>query len=140
MKIWRYQKWLDFWNKLTSGSTNRQIFGAAVTVGIGTGLVKVASVGKELVVAWKFGTAGDLDAFLIALVVPFLITNVIASSFNAALIPTYIRVREQSGIKAAQKLFSGSPSLESGTVGNHNGINAGYCTAVSAKDGGRLQC
>ncbi|MGB8690241.1 MAG: lipid II flippase MurJ [Microcoleus sp.] len=108
MKIWRYQKWLDFRKKLTSGSTNRQIFGAAVTVGIGTGFVKVASVGKELVVAWKFGTAGDLDAFLIALVVPSLITNVIAGSFNAALIPTYIRVREQSGIKAAQKLFSGA--------------------------------
>lgn len=117
MKIWRYQKWLDFWNKLTSGSTNRQIFGAAVTVGIGTGLVKVASVGKELVVAWKFGTAGDLDAFLIALVVPFLITNVIASSFNAALIPTYIRVREQSGIKAAQKLFSGAIAWSLGLLG-----------------------
>jgi putative peptidoglycan lipid II flippase len=71
MKNWRYQKGLDFWQKFTSGSTNRQIFGAAVTVGIGTGFVKVASVGKELVVAWKFGTADDLDAFLIALVVPF---------------------------------------------------------------------
>ena len=117
MKIWRYQKWLDFWNKLTSGSTNRQIFGAAVTVGIGTGFVKVASVGKELVVAWKFGTAGDLDAFLIALVVPFVITNVIASSFNAALIPTYIRVREQSGIKAAQKLFSGAIAWSLGLMG-----------------------
>jgi len=117
MKIWRYQKWLDFWKKLTSGSTNRQIFGAAVTVGIGTGFVKVASVGKELVVAWKFGTAGDLDAFLIALVVPFVITNVIASSFNAALIPTYIRVREQSGIKAAQKLFSGAIAWSLGLLG-----------------------
>jgi putative peptidoglycan lipid II flippase len=117
MKIWQYQKWLDFWKKLTSGSTNRQIFGAAVTVGIGTGFVKVASVGKELVVAWKFGTADDLDAFLIALVVPFLITTVIAGSFNAALIPTYIRVREQEGIKAAQKLFSGAIAWSLGLLG-----------------------
>jgi putative peptidoglycan lipid II flippase len=117
MKIWRYQKWLDFWKKLTSGSTNRQIFRAAVTVGIGTGFVKVASVGKELVVAWKFGTADDLDAFLIALVVPFLITTVIAGSFNAALIPTYIRVREQEGIKAAQKLFSGAIAWSLGLLG-----------------------
>lgn len=117
MKNWRYQKGLDFWQKFTSGSTNRQIFGAAVTVGIGTGFVKVASVGKELVVAWKFGTADDLDAFLIALVVPFLITNVIAASFNAALIPTYIRVREKSGIKAAQKLFSGAIAWSLGLLG-----------------------
>jgi putative peptidoglycan lipid II flippase len=117
MKNWRYQKGLDFWQKFTSGSTNRQIFGAAVTVGIGTGFVKVASVGKELVVAWRFGTADDLDAFLIALVVPSLITHVIAGSFNAALIPTYIRVREQSGIKAAQKLFSGAIAWSLGLLG-----------------------
>jgi putative peptidoglycan lipid II flippase len=117
MKNWRYQKGLDFWQKFTSGSTNRQIFGAAVTVGIGTGFVKVASVGKELVVAWKFGTGDDLDAFLIALVVPSLITHVIAGSFNAALIPTYIRVREQSGIKAAQKLFSGAIAWSLGLLG-----------------------
>jgi putative peptidoglycan lipid II flippase len=69
------------------------------------------------VVAWKFGTGDDLDAFLIALVVPFLITNVIAGSFNAALIPTYIRVREQSGIKAAQKLFSGAIAWSLGLLG-----------------------
>jgi putative peptidoglycan lipid II flippase len=92
-------------------------FRCAVTVGIGTGFVKVASVGKELVVAWKFGTADDLDAFLIALVVPFLITTVIAGSFNAALIPTYIRVREQEGIKAAQKLFSGAIAWSLGLLG-----------------------
>ncbi len=98
----------DYWQKLTSGSTNRQIFGAAVTVGIGTGFVKIAAVVKELVVAWKFGTTDVLDAFLIALLVPSFIINVIAGSFNAALIPTYIRVREQEGIKAAHKLFSGA--------------------------------
>jgi putative peptidoglycan lipid II flippase len=108
MKNGLHQKYLAFWNKLTSGSTNRKIFGAAITVGLGTGFVKVASVVKELVVAWKFGTADELDAFLIALVVPFFITNIIAGSFQAALIPTYIRVREQEGIAAAQKLFSGA--------------------------------
>ncbi|MBA3922660.1 MAG: polysaccharide biosynthesis C-terminal domain-containing protein [Nostocaceae cyanobacterium] len=99
---------IDYWQKWTSGSTNRQIFGAAVTVGIGTVFVKVAAVVKELIVAWKFGTTDALDAFLIALLVPSFIINVIAGSFNAALIPTYIRVREQEGIKAAHKLFSGA--------------------------------
>lgn len=97
-----------FWKKLTSGSTNRQIFGAAVTVAVGTALVKVVAMVKELVVAWKFGTGDALDALLIALVVPDFIINVVAGSFNAALIPTYIKVREQEGKKAAQKLFSGT--------------------------------
>lgn len=111
------QKFLDFWNKLTSGSINRKIFGAAVTVGILTALVKVASVVKELVVAWMFGTGDTLDAFLIALLVPSFIINVVAGSFNAALIPTYIQVREQEGTKAAQRLFSGTTVWSLGLLG-----------------------
>ena len=102
------QKFINLWKKLTSGSTNRKIFGAAVKVGLLTGLVRVAAVVKELVVAWKFGTGDTLDAFLIALLVPSFIINVVAGSFNAALIPTYIQVREQEGTKAAQRLFSGA--------------------------------
>lgn len=102
------QNFLDTWKKLTSGSNNRKIFGAAVIVGLLTALVKVASVGKEVVIAWRFGTGNELDAFLIALLIPGFIINVVAQSFNAALIPTYIQIREQEGIKAAQKLFSGA--------------------------------
>ncbi|ARV62582.1 murein biosynthesis integral membrane protein MurJ [Nostocales cyanobacterium HT-58-2] len=107
MKIWQVQKLLTFWTNLTSGSTSRKIFGAAVTVGLLTALVKVVAFVKELVVAWKFGTGDTVDAFLIALVVPSFIFNVIADPFSAALIPNYIRVLEQQGKKAAQNLFSG---------------------------------
>lgn len=100
------QKIFSVWHKLTNGSVNRKIFGAAVTVSALTILVKVAAVIKEIVVAWRFGTGDTLDAFLIALLVPYFLINVIAGSFNAALIPTYIQVREQEGNKAAQRLFS----------------------------------
>ncbi|MEG5031427.1 lipid II flippase MurJ [Microcoleus sp. AT3-D2] len=108
MKILSTQKLLDFWHQQTSGSVNRQIFGAAVTVALGTIIVKAVALVKELVVAWKFGTGDTLDAFLIALLVPAFITNVVSSSFNAALIPTYIRVRDREGTNAAQRLFSGA--------------------------------
>jgi putative peptidoglycan lipid II flippase len=107
MKIEQLHHLLDNWRKITRGSVNRQIFGAAITVGIGTALVKGVAVIKELVVAWKFGISDDLDAFLIALLIPSFIINVVAGSVPAALIPTYIRVREQEEQKAAQKLFSG---------------------------------
>ena len=99
--------YLNLWRKSTSGSINRQIFGAAVTVGLFTGLVKFGSVGKELVVAWRFGTGNELDAFLMAMVVPSYIINVVAGSFKSALIPEFIKVREQQGQIAAQQLFSG---------------------------------
>jgi len=111
------KKVLDVWKKLTRGSINRQIFGAAAIVGLLTALVKGVSVGKELVVAWRFGTGDELDAFLIALVVPGFIINVVAGSFNAALIPTYVRVKEQQGLKEAQKLFSGVMVWSLGLLG-----------------------
>ncbi len=103
--------YLTRWRKWTKGSINRQIFAATVTVGIITGLVKFASVGKELVVAWRFGTGDTLDAFIIAMVVPSFVINVVAGSFKSALIPEYIQVREQQGQKAAQQLFSGITTL-----------------------------
>ncbi|MEY2833243.1 MAG: hypothetical protein RLZZ574_2502, partial [Cyanobacteriota bacterium] len=86
---------------------NRQIFTATIIIGLFTGLSKFVSVGKELVVAWRFGTGDELDSFVMAMVIPSFVTTVIAGSFSSALIPTYIKVREQEGQRAAQQLFSG---------------------------------
>lgn len=106
MKTNRWQKVTTIWQSLSTGSTNRKIFGAAMIVAGGTAFVKVIAVVKELVVAWKFGTAGELDAFIIALIIPTVIINIIADSFNSALIPTYIQVRDKEGKAAAQRFFS----------------------------------
>ena len=104
----RGRKYLDLWQNLTKGSINRQIFAATVTIALFTGFVKFASVGKELVIAWRFGTGNQLDAYVMALVIPSFIINVVAASFKSALIPEYIKVREQQGQPAAQQLFSGA--------------------------------
>jgi putative peptidoglycan lipid II flippase len=108
MKIDRLQKITSLWKKVGSGSVNGRILIAMIVVGFGTILAKLLSVIKELFVANIFGTASELDAFLIALTIPSFLLNIIAGSFNSALIPTYIRVREQSGAKSAQKLFAGA--------------------------------
>lgn len=108
---------LKAWKKVTGGSINRQIFAAAVIVALMTVFVKIAAVAKELVVAWRFGTGDELDAFLIALVIPDFIITVVAGSFNAALIPTYVRVKEQQGLQKAQKLFSGVMIWSLGLLG-----------------------
>jgi putative peptidoglycan lipid II flippase len=108
MKTERWHQITKFWESISTGSVNRKIFSAAIIVAGGTVLVKAFAVVKELIVAAQFGTADELDAFLIALIIPSVIINVIADSFNSALIPTYIKVREQEGKQAAQKLFSGA--------------------------------
>ena len=106
----------NLWSKLTNGSVNRQILGAAATVAAGTVFVKAMAVVKELVVAWQFGTGDALDAFLVAYIVPSFIINVISGALAAAFIPTYIKVREQQGKEASLNLFSGVMIWTSGLL------------------------
>ena len=61
-----------------------------------------------MAVAWRFGTSGDLDAFSIALVIPFSLVNIAATPFQTAFIPAYVQVQQREGAVAAQQLFSSS--------------------------------
>ena len=108
MKTNRWQQISNLWQSVSTGSTNRKIFSAAIIVAGGTAFVKLIAVAKELVVASQFGTADELDAFLIALIIPSVLINIVGDCFNAALIPTYIKVRDREGKVAAQRLFSGA--------------------------------
>jgi putative peptidoglycan lipid II flippase len=94
-------------------SVNRRIFRAAVTIGVLSLGVKLVSLVKEVTVAATFGTGDALEAFLIALLLPFYVMRLVSGSFNAALIPIYIRVREKEGQAAAQRLFSGAVAFTS---------------------------
>lgn len=96
-------RWWDTWK---ARSINRRILSALVTVGTLTVLAKIASAGKDLVVAYQFGVSDELDAFLMAFVIPSFAINLIGGSLNAALIPTYIQVRKQEGIASATDLYT----------------------------------
>ncbi len=87
------------------GSVNRKILLAALTVGGGTAAVKGTAMLKELVIAYYFGTADVLDAFLIAFMVPSFAVNVVAGAVEAAFMPTYIEVLEQQGKREARRLL-----------------------------------
>src|SRR5579883_3470092 len=84
-----------------TGSMNRRIFAAAVTVGSLNLVAKLVTTGKELVVAGRFGTGDALDAFFIAWLLPSVAINVIGGAFGPAFLPTYIDVRERRGQAAA---------------------------------------
>ncbi len=89
-----------------NGSTSRRIFAGVVTVGSLTLIVQLVAMVKELVVASWFGTSDAMDAFLMAMVIPTFVINTIAGAFQSALIPEYIRVRDQEGPAVAQNLFT----------------------------------
>jgi putative peptidoglycan lipid II flippase len=97
---------MTLWRQLAMGSTNHRIFAAVLTTATFTGVAKLTSLVKELVVAWRFGTSDTLEAYLVAYLIPTLGVTVLASSINESLIPTYVRVREHEGLPAAQKLLS----------------------------------
>lgn len=92
--------------RLGSGTVNQRIASATIIIMAGTLLVKVAAAVKDIVIAGHFGLGDDLDALLIALVIPGFVTGVIAYSLNGAFVPAYIRVRERDGVEAANRLFA----------------------------------
>jgi putative peptidoglycan lipid II flippase len=96
----------NWWNTWQESSVNTRIFAAMVTVGGLTVLVKGAAAVKELVVAYQFGTSDALDAFLMAFLLPAFVIALVGGSLNAALMPTYIQLREHEGQEAAHRLFS----------------------------------
>ena len=87
-------------------SVNRQVFAAMMTVGGVTVVVKLAAMVKEVFTARAFGTSNALDAYLMAFLVPQFAIYLIGGTLGAALIPTYIEVRERDGRDAAQRLLS----------------------------------
>ena len=88
-------------------TVRNKIISAAAVVAIFTILAQIGGFAKELTVAAWFGTGDALDAFLIALLVPTFIVNVLAGSISASFLPTFIRVYRNRGLAGAQKVLSG---------------------------------
>ena len=91
-----------------AASVNRKILSAAMAVSAATILVKLLATMKEVAVADVYGRSDALDAFLAASLIPALLVNLISESMNQALVPTFIRVREEEGQAKAQQLLSAS--------------------------------
>jgi len=88
------------------GTPNRRIFSAAVTVASFGTLVSVAMVARELAIAQEFGRSDQVDAYVIAYLLPLTVMQIIAASFGPALIPEYVRTRQSESGLAAKQLFA----------------------------------
>src|SRR5215469_18381895 len=91
-----------------AASVNRKIFRAVTVLSGFSGVVLLATTSRELVVANYFGRSDALDAYVTAYVLPLFIVNLMSKSFDVAVIPTFVEVRESEGAEAAQRLFSGA--------------------------------
>jgi putative peptidoglycan lipid II flippase len=91
-----------------AASVNRKIFRAVTVLSGFSGVVLLATTARELVVANYFGRSDALDAYVTAYVLPLFIVNLVSKSFDVAVIPTFVEVRESEGAEAAQRIFSGA--------------------------------
>jgi putative peptidoglycan lipid II flippase len=105
---------INAYSNWKSISVNRSILSAAMVVAIFTTFAKLIFFVKELAIAWQFGTSDVLDAFLVAYIVPAFIINLTSGSFNAALIPVYIQVRDDEGYLPANRLYAGIMTIGGG--------------------------
>ena len=104
------------WRSGQNRAAGRGLLSTLLTVGGLTLLVKVVAAGKEVAVARQIGVGDAMDAFVVAFTLPNMTMHIIATSFNSALIPTYMEVRERAGEAAARRLFSGVMFLSVGLL------------------------
>lgn len=103
---WTASGLIRSWREWTAVSVNRTILRAALSVAIMTGVVSVGNVVREITVAAWLGTSDSLEAFIIAVLMPTYVINVVGSAFSSSVIPAFVHVREIQGREAAQRLFS----------------------------------
>ncbi len=81
---------------------------AALVTGVLTILCKGIGFAKELVIASQFGVGPTLDSYLVAVVLPNLVSNVFAASYAAAIVMRYVRDRTNSGDELACQRYASS--------------------------------
>jgi len=86
-------------------ASHRRVFTNAALVGILATAAKLAGAAKVIVTARYFGAGDQLDAFVIAFLLPAFFTDIVAGSFAASFVPAFIRVRSNQG-DAASRLFA----------------------------------
>lgn len=80
----------------------------SLTVFTLTGLGRAVALGKEVLVAALFGVSGQLDAYVLALLAPSFLANLLGSSFSSALIPALGRIRAHGDEQNTQDTIASS--------------------------------
>ena len=88
------------------GFSLRSIGHSAALVAVASMFAQFFSLGRELFVASRVGTSPDLDALLVALVLPTLLSGLLSSGIAAAVVPAYIRLEASSGERAASSFLT----------------------------------
>lgn len=84
-------------------SLHRRTLFTTGAVGLITALVMGLAIGRDLLVAFRFGRSDIADAFFIALLLPGIAVQVGAVAMSSAAVPQLIRIRQTRGEAAARR-------------------------------------
>lgn len=90
------------------GRHDRGVAIGLALVAAGTIATKLAGVGKEVVVAMRLGVSPELDAFLLALVVPTTLVTVVAGPLVSAFVPSFVAATHHDGEEGGADLLDGA--------------------------------
>lgn len=89
----------------TVARLSRGVFADLFRVGALATAVKVLGAAKVAVTASVFGASGQLDAYLIAFLIPSLFADILAGPLSAALVPALLRTRAHRGETGVVSLY-----------------------------------
>jgi putative peptidoglycan lipid II flippase len=85
----------------------RSVGRSALILTTGAAAVQVIQIFREVFIAATVGVSSELDAFLIALVLPTSMSGLLTIGTVTALVPAYIEARDGQGPKEARRLAGG---------------------------------
>lgn len=88
------------------GCRTNQVLRSGAVVACISFLCRLASAGKEMLVASRLGTSDELDIFLLAFLIPSIIVTVIVGSLGVAVIPQVVTARKEGGEEQVRQLYS----------------------------------
>jgi putative peptidoglycan lipid II flippase len=89
-------------------SAGRALALSASLVAAGTVATKLVGLGKEIATAQRLGVGAELDAFLLAFIVPATLVGLVAGPLSAAFVPAFVAARQHEGEEGGARLLDGS--------------------------------
>ncbi len=96
---WRLPSQNDQWSGVWKNAT--------IVSGL-TGIAKIAGAAKTIVIAHTFGAGTDLDAYLLAFLIPSFLAEVLCGAIVPALVPRLIELMQHATKSAVLELYNGT--------------------------------
>jgi putative peptidoglycan lipid II flippase len=105
------------WQRYRTGAIDQRILGAGLVLATLSIAAKAVGLVREAVSASLFGTGDQIDAFVIAALVPVALTGTLCGAFQFAFIPAYRRALDRGGEEEGAQLLAAAAAVALALLG-----------------------